>query len=105
MPCIKSANSLTCIVRILDHDATQWQLFLKYNNLIKYCLCIPLEGENLNLFEEFIQSLFYILIPQAIDHGIQHREDHSVKYRNYFVPIQRIARSRTRIDVENGAIE
>lgn len=57
-----------------------------------------------NLFNEFIQSLFHILIPQAIDHRVQHGEYHSVKCRNYFVPVQRIAGLGTTIDVENGAI-
>lgn len=104
MSCIKSADSLTDIERIVNHDGTQWQLFLKQNNLTKNCHCICLEGENLDLFNEFIQGLFHILIPQTIDHGIQHREHHSVKCRNYFVPVQRIARSGTRVDVENGAI-
>lgn len=63
-----------------------------------------LKGESLDLFNEFIQSFFHILIPQAIDHGVQHGENHSVKCRNYFVPVQRIARLGTGIDVKNGAI-
>ena len=56
------------------------------------------------MFEEFIHGLFHILIPQAVDHGVQHRKHHSVKCRNYFVTVKRIVRAWTRVDVENGAI-
>ena len=62
------------------------------------------EGENLDLFEEFRQSILHILIPQAVDHGIQHGEHHSVKCRSYFVPVKRIGRSGTTVNVENGAV-
>ena len=56
------------------------------------------------MFEEFIHGLFHILIPQAVDHGVQHRKHHSVKCRNYFVTVKRIVRAWTRVDVENGGI-
>jgi hypothetical protein len=71
---------------------------------MKNSLCFFLEGNNAGLFEEFIQILFHIFIPQAIDHGIQHGKCYSVTYGNYFVCIKRIARLGARADVENRVI-
>ena len=54
--------------------------------------------------EEFFQSSFHVFIPQTVDHGVQHREEHSVKCRHHFVPLKRIAGTWAGVDVEDGAI-
>lgn len=54
--------------------------------------------------EEFFQGSFHVFIPQTVDHGVQHREEHSVKCRHHFVPLKRIAGTWAGIDVEDGAI-
>ena len=50
-------------------------------------------------------GLSHLLVPQAVDEGVQHGHHHGVGYRGHFDPIRRIARFGHHVNQQNGPIK